>query len=102
MAEIISQAKSTYYLTACLDDVSFFCVARLYLGAVNTEHLEKIPDLTVKNCEAFLSGFAKCFDVTDARDPSNGRNAAAPPSAEVARSVQSLKTALPRCEISVS
>ena len=57
---------------------------------IETKHLRKAVVLTDSDCDAFHAGFKKCCDVTDAHDPSVGRNGLPPTPSEVLKDIQDL------------
>ena len=74
-----------------LEEVAFSHVVLRHRDYINAKDLKKVSVLTDADCDAYAAGFKRCCDVVDAHDPSSGRNAAAPPPADVARDVQALK-----------
>ena len=74
-----------------LEDVAFFRVVQRHRDYIDTNNLKKASVLTEADCDLFHAGFKKCCDVIDAHDPSSGRNADAPPPAEVLQDIQNLK-----------
>lgn len=88
-ASIYNRLRATW--ERALEDVAFFRVIRRHRDYIETKNLKKASVLTEADCEAFQVGFKKCCDVTDAHDPSAGRNAEAPPPNEVDQDIQALK-----------
>jgi len=74
-----------------LEDVALFRVVQRHRDYIDTKHLKKVTVLSEADCDGFHAGFKKCCDVVDAHDPSSGRNAEAPPPAEVMQDIQALK-----------
>jgi energy-coupling factor transporter ATP-binding protein EcfA2 len=74
-----------------IEEIAFSQVVRRHRDYIDTKHLRKATVLTEADCDSFYEGFKKCCDVTDAHDPSIGRNAEPPPATELLDDVQALK-----------
>jgi ABC-type multidrug transport system ATPase subunit len=74
-----------------LEDIAFSRVVQRHRDYINAKDLKKVSALTSADCDAFAAGFKKCCDIVDAHDPSNGRNAAPPPPADLLQDIQALK-----------
>jgi energy-coupling factor transporter ATP-binding protein EcfA2 len=74
-----------------LEEIAFSHVVMRHRDYINTKDLKKVSVLTDADCDVFAAGFKKCCDVVDAHDPSGGRNAAAPPPADLFQDIQALK-----------
>jgi energy-coupling factor transporter ATP-binding protein EcfA2 len=74
-----------------LEEVAFSHVVMRHRDYINAKDLKKVAVLTDADCDAYAAGFKKCCDVVDAHDPSSGRNAAAPPPADLFQDIQALK-----------
>ncbi|MDA8259677.1 MAG: AAA family ATPase [Betaproteobacteria bacterium] len=88
-ARIYNQLRASW--ERALEDIAFSRVVQRHRDYVNTKDLKKVSVLTDADCDAFAAGFKRCCDIVDAHDPSSGRNAAAPPPADVFRDIQALK-----------
>lgn len=74
-----------------LEEVAFSHVVMRHRDYINAKDLKKVAVLTDADCDAYAAGFKKCCDVVDAHDPSSGRNAAAPPPADLFQDIKALK-----------
>jgi energy-coupling factor transporter ATP-binding protein EcfA2 len=74
-----------------LEEVAFSHVVMRHRDYINAKELKKVSVLTDGDCDAYAAGFKKCCDVVDAHDPSGGRNAAAPPPADLFQGIRALK-----------
>jgi energy-coupling factor transporter ATP-binding protein EcfA2 len=74
-----------------LESVAFAGVVQRHRDYIDAKHLRKAAVLTDQDCEAFQQGFRKCCDITDAHDPSIGRNAETPVPNEVLQDIQDLR-----------
>lgn len=74
-----------------LEEIAFSRVVQRHRDYIDTKQLKKVSVLTEADCDVFHAGFKKCCDIVDAHDPSSGRNAAAPPPAEVLQDIEALK-----------
>jgi ABC-type proline/glycine betaine transport system ATPase subunit len=75
-----------------LEDVAFCNVVNRHHDYINSRDLKKVTALTEADATAWAAGFKTCCDITDAHDPSRGRNAASPPPADLLKHVQDLST----------
>ena len=73
-----------------MESVAFGGVMQHHRDYIETKHLRKAVVLTDSDCDAFHAGFKKCCDVTDAHDPSVGRNGLPPTPSEVLKDIQDL------------
>ena len=74
-----------------LEEIVFFRVIQRHRDYIDAKHLRKVTVLDDADCNIFQANFKKCCDITDAHDKSSGRNATAPPPAELLQDVQTLK-----------
>ena len=74
-----------------LEEVAFSHVVMRHRDYINSKYLKKVSVLSEADCDAYSAGFKKCCDVVDAHDPSNGRNAPAPPPADLFQDISALK-----------
>lgn len=74
-----------------LEEVAFSHVVMRHRDYINAKDLKKVSVLTDADCDAYATGFKRCSDVVAAHDPSSGRNAAAPPPADLLRDIQAFK-----------
>jgi energy-coupling factor transporter ATP-binding protein EcfA2 len=74
-----------------LEEVAFSHVVMRHRDYINAKDLKRVSVLTEADCDAYAAGFKKCCDVVNAHDPSGGRNAAAPPPADLFQDVQALR-----------
>jgi energy-coupling factor transporter ATP-binding protein EcfA2 len=88
-ARIYDQLRATW--ERGLEEVAFSHVVMRHRDYINAKDLKKVSVLTDADCDTYAAGFKKCCDVVDAHDPSSGRNAAAPPPADLLRDIQALK-----------
>jgi AAA domain len=75
-----------------LEDVAFCNVVNRHRDYINARDLKKVTALAEADATAWAAGFKTCCDITDAHDPSRGRNAASPPPADLLKHVQDLST----------
>ena len=73
-----------------LEDVVFAGVLMRHRDYINTKNLKKIIALEESDVEAFSEGFQKCCDLTNAHDPSRGRDGNVPPPDELLADIQAL------------
>ncbi|WP_354234622.1 AAA family ATPase [Bradyrhizobium sp. I1.8.5] len=96
--EAYSAAVVTFYnrlrstWERALEDVAFCNVVNRHRDYINARDLKKVAALTEADATAWAAGFKTCCDITDAHDPSRGRNAASPPPADLLEHVQDLST----------
>jgi energy-coupling factor transporter ATP-binding protein EcfA2 len=74
-----------------LESVAFAGVVQRHRDYIDTKNLRKTAVLTDSDCASFQAGFKKCCDLTDAHDPSIGRNADPPAPTELLKDIQDLK-----------
>lgn len=74
-----------------LVEVAFARVVLRHRDYIDTNQLKKASALTESDCDVYQAGFHKCCTVVDAHDPSSGRNAVAPPPAEILQDIENLK-----------
>jgi len=86
---IYSDLRATW--ERALESVAFAGVVLRHRDYIDTKHLPKTAVVTGSDCRAFQAGSKKCCDLTDAHDPSIGRNADPPAPSEVLRDIQDLK-----------
>ena len=73
-----------------LEDVAFGGVVRRHRDYIDTKNLKKTSVITEQDCELFNKGFSDCCDVTDAHDPSAGRDNEPPAPSEMLKAIQDL------------
>ena len=73
-----------------LESIAFAGVVQRHRDYIETRHLRKTIVLTDSDCDAFHAGFKRCCDITDAHDPSVGRNAQPPAPSEILKDIQDL------------
>ena len=88
-ADIYSRLRASW--ERALEEIAFFRVVQRHRDYIDPKCLKKVSVLTDADCDAFQSGYKKCCGVTDAHDPSSGRNADAPPPKEMLQDIQALK-----------
>jgi energy-coupling factor transporter ATP-binding protein EcfA2 len=74
-----------------LESIAFAGVVQRHRDYIDPKNIRRAAVLTDSDCSAFQLGFKKCCDVTDAHDPSIGRNAEPPPPSEILKDIQDLK-----------
>ena len=93
--EYNAEAAGIYNLRASwergLEEIAFSRVVQRHRHYIDTKQLKKVSVLTEADCDVFHAGFKKCCDIVDAHDPSSGKNAAAPPPAEVLQDIEALQ-----------
>lgn len=88
-ANFYSRLRSTW--ERALEDRAFCDVVNRHRDYINARNLAKVTVLTEADTTAWAAGFKTCCDITDAHDPSRGRNAAPPPPADLLKHVGELK-----------
>jgi hypothetical protein len=73
-----------------LEDVAFCNVVNRHRDYINARELKRVTVLTETDTTAWAAGFKTCCDITDAHDPSRGRNAASPQPADLLKHVKDL------------
>ena len=71
-----------------LESIAFAGVVQRHRDYIETKHLRKTVVLADSDCHAFHAGFKKCCDITDAHDPSAGRNGQPPAPSEILKDIQ--------------
>lgn len=89
VANFYSRLRSTW--ERALEDRAFCDVVNRHRDYINARNLAKVTVLNEADTTAWAAGFKTCCDVTDAHDPSRGRNAAPPPPADLLKHVGELK-----------
>lgn len=87
--QLYNNLRSTW--ERVVEEIAFFKIVRRHRDYIDTKGLKKATVLTEGDCDAFQKGFKKCCEITDAHDPSIGRNADPPPVADLLQDVQALK-----------
>ncbi len=87
--DIYGDLRSTW--ERALETVAFAGVVQRHRDYIDTKHLPKTAVLTDADCRLFQAGYKKCCDLTDAHDPSLGRNPEPPAPSEVLKDIQDLK-----------
>lgn len=90
VANFYSRLRSTW--ERALEDRAFCDVVNRHRDYINARNLAKVTVLTEADTTAWAAGFKTCCDITDAHDPSRGRNAAPPPPADLLKHVGELKS----------
>ncbi|GAN62514.1 hypothetical protein AA0313_1872 [Acetobacter indonesiensis NRIC 0313] len=90
VATFYNRLRSTW--ERALEDVAFCNVIHRHRDYINAKELKKVVVLQPADIIAWEAGFKICCDITDAHDPSRGRNAACPPPADLLKHVQDLNT----------
>lgn len=88
-ADIYSKLRASW--ERGLEDIAFSRVVQRHRDYIDPKTLKKVSVLTEEDCDKFHAGYKKCCNVTDAHDPSSGRNAEAPPPQELHEDIQALK-----------
>jgi hypothetical protein len=88
--DIYNKVRATW--ERALEDIAFSRVVLRHRDYRDPRGLKKAAVLTGADCDTFAAGWGKCCAVTNAHDPSSGRNAEVPPPAELLADLQSLKT----------
>lgn len=88
-ADIYSRLRASW--ERALEEIAFSRVVQRHRDYIDPKTLKKVSVLTDADCDAFQTGYKKCCNVTDAHDPSSGRNADAPPPKEMLQDIQALK-----------
>ena len=88
-ADIYSRLRASW--ERALEEIAFSRVVQRHRDYIDPKNLKKVSVLTDTDCDAFQAGYKKCCDVTDAHDPSSGRNADAPPPNDMLEDIQALK-----------
>lgn len=87
---IYSNLRSTW--ERAIEDVAFSGVILRHRDYVNVKNLRHATVFSEADWEAFDKGHKKCCDMTDAHDPSRGRNEAPPTPDEMLKDVQAVRT----------
>jgi hypothetical protein len=77
VATFYNHLRSTW--ERALEDVAFCNVIHRHRDYINPKELKKVVVLEPADIVAWERGYKVCCDITDAHDPSRGRNAACPP-----------------------
>jgi hypothetical protein len=77
VATFYNRLRSTW--ERALEDVAFCNVIHRHRDYINPKDLKKVVVLEPADIAAWEHGYKICCDITDAHDPSRGRNAACPP-----------------------
>jgi energy-coupling factor transporter ATP-binding protein EcfA2 len=88
-AGIYSRLRASW--ERALEEIAFSRVVLRHRDYIDPKSLKKVSVLTDADCDAFQTGYKKCCNVTDAHDPSSGRNADAPPPKEMFQDIKALK-----------
>lgn len=83
---IYSSLRNTW--ERALERIAFGGVVQRHRDYIDTKNLRKAVVLTDSDCDTFHAGFKKCSDITDAHDPSAGRNGQPPAPSEVLMDIQ--------------
>ena len=77
VATFYNHLRSTW--ERALEDVAFSNVIHRHRDYINPKDLKKVVVLEPADIASWEGGYKICCDITDAHDPSRGRNAACPP-----------------------
>lgn len=88
-ADIYNRLRASW--ERALESIAFQGVVQRHRDYINPKHLKKVSVLADTDCSAFQIGYKKCCGVTDAHDPSSGRNANAPLPTDMLKDIQALK-----------
>jgi len=88
-ANFYNRLRSTW--ERALEDRAFCNVVNRHRDYIDAKNLKRVTVLTETDTAAWAAGFKICCDITDAHDPSRGRNAAPPPPNDLLKHVGELK-----------
>lgn len=88
-ADFYNCLRSTW--ERALEDRAFCNVVNRHRDYIDAKNLKRVTVLTEADTIAWAAGFKTCCDITNAHDPSRGRNAAPPPPDDLMRHVGELK-----------
>lgn len=77
VANFYNRLRSTW--ERALEDRAFCNVVNRHRDYIDAKNLKRVTVLTEADTAAWAAGFKICCDITDAHDPSRGRNASPPP-----------------------
>lgn len=89
VANFYNRLRSTW--ERALEDRAFCNVVTRHRDYIDAKNLKRVTVLTETDTAAWAAGFKICCDITDAHDPSRGRNASPPPPEDLLKHVDELK-----------
>lgn len=89
VSNFYNRLRSTW--ERALEDRAFCNVVNRHRDYIDAKNLKRVTVLTETDTAVWASGFKTCCDVTDAHDPSRGRNASPPPPGDLLKHVGELK-----------
>ncbi len=89
VANFYNRLRSTW--ERALEDRAFCNVVNRHRDYIDAKNLKRVTVLTETDTTEWAAGFKICCDITDAHDPSRGRNAAPPPPDDLLKHVGELK-----------
>jgi len=89
VANFYNRLRSTW--ERALEDRAFCNVVNRHRDYIDAKNLKRVTVLTETDTTAWAAGFKICCDITDAHDPSRGRNAVPPPPDDLLKHVGQLK-----------
>lgn len=88
VATFYNRLRSTW--ERALEDVAFCNVIHRHRDYINAKDLKKVVVIESPDIVTWERGFKTCCDITDAHDPSRGRNPSCPPPDDLLKHVQEL------------
>lgn len=89
VANFYNRLRSTW--ERALEDRAFCNVVTRHRDYIDAKNLKRVTALTPADTASWAAGFKICCDITDAHDPSRGRNASPPPPDDLMKHVGELK-----------
>lgn len=89
VANFYNRLRSTW--ERALEDRAFCNVINRHRDYIDAKNLKRVTVLTETDAASWAAGFKICCDITDAHDPSRGRNASPPPPDDLLKHVGELK-----------
>lgn len=89
VANFYNRLRSTW--ERALEDRAFCNVVTRHRDYIDAKNLKRVTALTETDTASWAAGFKICCDITDAHDPSRGRNASPPPPEDLVKHVGDLK-----------
>lgn len=89
VANFYNRLRSTW--ERALEDRAFCNVINRHRDYIDAKNLKRVTVLTETDTASWAAGFKICCDITDAHDPSRGRNASPPPPDDLLKHVGELK-----------
>lgn len=88
VANFYNRLRSTW--ERALEDRAFCNVINRHRDYIDAKNLKRVTVLTESDTASWAAGFKICCDITDAHDPSRGRNASPPPPDDLLKHVGEL------------